>query len=73
MTYATASRPACCPPHTEKLSLFSRLRLYMAVRRQRDHLAALDDRALKDIGLTRAEAETEADRGFWSAPDHWLR
>jgi len=71
MTQATASCPASCSPQKPHRSLLSRLRLHLAVRRQRDHLAALDDRALKDIGLTRAEAEDEARRGFWKAPDHW--
>ncbi|WP_435659887.1 DUF1127 domain-containing protein [Leisingera caerulea] len=73
MTHATASCPDSCTARKPHLSLFSRLRLLWSVRRQRDQLAALDDRALKDIGLTRSQAEAEARRGFWSAPDHWLR
>lgn len=73
MTHATAARPASRSPRKPQLSLLSRLRLLWSVRRQRDQLAALDDRALKDIGLTRADAEAEARRGFWSAPEHWLR
>lgn len=73
MTHATAARPASCSPRKPQLSLLRRLRLLWSVRRQRDQLAALDDRALKDIGLTRADAEAEARRGFWSAPEHWLR
>lgn len=73
MTHATAARPASCTPRAPHRSLLSRLRLLWSVRRQRDQLAALDDRALKDIGLTRADAEAEARRGFWSAPEHWLR
>ncbi|UWQ55038.1 DUF1127 domain-containing protein [Leisingera caerulea] len=73
MTHATASCPASCSSRKPQHSLFSRLRLLWSVRRQRDQLAALDDRALKDIGLTRSQAEAEARRGFWSAPDHWLR
>lgn len=73
MSHATVSCPANCSPRKPHLSLFSRLRLLWAVQRQRDHLGALDDRALEDIGLTRSQAEAEARRGFWSAPDHWLR
>jgi uncharacterized protein YjiS (DUF1127 family) len=34
--------------------------------RSRDSLARMDDRLLADIGLTRAEAEAEASRPFWS-------
>lgn len=33
--------------------------------RQRQALAALDDRLLDDIGLTRAQAEREAHKRFW--------
>jgi uncharacterized protein YjiS (DUF1127 family) len=33
--------------------------------RQRRLLVTLDDRMLKDIGLTRADAMVEADKPFW--------
>ncbi|WP_345774495.1 DUF1127 domain-containing protein [Pontibacterium granulatum] len=33
--------------------------------RQRRHLLALDDRMLKDIGLTRALAQHEGNKPFW--------
>lgn len=36
-------------------------------RRSRNHLAAFDDHMLKDIGVTRAEAEREANKPFWHA------
>ncbi len=36
------------------------------VRRSRRQLAQLDDRLLRDIGLDRARARLEADKGFWS-------
>ncbi len=35
--------------------------------RQRRMLAALDDRMLKDIGLTRADVASEADKPSWRA------
>ncbi len=34
-------------------------------RRQRQVLGELDDRLLKDIGITRAQARFEADKPFW--------
>lgn len=40
---------------------------------QRKRLATLDDAILRDIGLTRHEAEAEAARPIWNAPDQWLR
>jgi len=33
--------------------------------RERDQLAALDDRMLQDIGLTRSDAEFLANKPFW--------
>lgn len=39
------------------------------VRRERQLLATLDDRMLKDIGLTRTEANLEAARPGWDVPD----
>jgi uncharacterized protein YjiS (DUF1127 family) len=33
--------------------------------REREELAALDDRMLKDIGLTRADAEFLSNKPFW--------
>ena len=35
--------------------------------RQRHQLMRLDDALLKDIGLTRCDAETEASKPFWRA------
>ena len=34
-------------------------------------LRRLDEHLLRDIGLTRHEAETEASRAPWDAPSHW--
>jgi uncharacterized protein YjiS (DUF1127 family) len=34
--------------------------------RQRQALLELDDRLLRDIGITRAEANREARKGFWT-------
>ncbi|MGE5547503.1 MAG: DUF1127 domain-containing protein [Solirubrobacterales bacterium] len=33
--------------------------------RERGQLAALDDRALADLGIGRGEAEQEVRKGFW--------
>ncbi|NVO54481.1 DUF1127 domain-containing protein [Rhodobacteraceae bacterium B1Z28] len=43
----------------------------VSLLRQRRCLARLDDRALKDIGVTRLEADTEARRPVWDAPQFW--
>jgi uncharacterized protein YjiS (DUF1127 family) len=54
-------------------SLLARLIQVHAGWEQRRHLANLDDAALCDIGLTRAQANVEAARPIWNAPDQWLR
>ena len=36
------------------------------LHRSRRQLAELDDRLLRDIGIDRAKARFEADKGFWS-------
>ncbi len=41
--------------------------------RQRRSLARLDDHLLDDIGLTRREANVEATRHIWDAPDNWVK
>lgn len=54
-----------------RVSGWSRFADLLTVRRQRNHLAALDDHLLRDIGLTRYEAEVEAGRPVWDAPASW--
>jgi uncharacterized protein YjiS (DUF1127 family) len=51
--------------------LFSGLLHLFAVRRSRNTLAALDDKALKDIGLSRSDVAEEVNRTFWDAPHSW--
>jgi uncharacterized protein YjiS (DUF1127 family) len=43
----------------------------IALARSRRGLRRLDDHLLRDIGLTRQEAEAEATRAVWDAPSHW--
>lgn len=43
------------------------------IRRERHQLARLDEFALKDIGLSRADACGEADRPLWDVPVDRLR
>ena len=47
------------------LSVLDLLSTWFDRARQRRHLHALDDRMLKDIGLTRADVEFEAQKHFW--------
>jgi uncharacterized protein YjiS (DUF1127 family) len=43
----------------------TRLLRWHELARQRRALLTLDDRMLKDIGVTRADADREASRPFW--------
>lgn len=65
------SRSAVLPLRARRLALFTRLLGAFSLRRQRDRLADLDPHMLDDIGITRAQALTEAARPMWDAPDHW--
>lgn len=55
--YAPAPRP--------RPSLWLRLLAWQRVARERRRLLDLDDRILKDIGVTREQAQYEALRPFW--------
>jgi uncharacterized protein YjiS (DUF1127 family) len=57
---ATRRRPALSLVDVAKTALEWRERA-----RQRRRLSQLDDHFLRDIGLTRAEAEEEARKPFW--------
>jgi uncharacterized protein YjiS (DUF1127 family) len=46
-------------------ALLARLRYWHRRSIQRAELAALDDRMLKDIGLTRADVQREINKPFW--------
>lgn len=43
-----------------------------ALRRQRRALGRLGPDALRDIGLTRDQAQAESQRKIWDAPRHWI-
>ncbi len=67
-----ATRNAYAPPsdaranRTTPLPLaWDRLGLMLRTMASRRHLARLDERALKDIGLSRAQALEEANRMPW--------
>jgi uncharacterized protein YjiS (DUF1127 family) len=53
--------------------ILTRIRHMNDVIRSRRALRRLDDHTLRDIGLTRPEAEAEAKRARWDAPQHWNR
>ena len=68
MTLLALSR---LPPSALSGGLLTRLRLAMALRRQRRQVAALPDHLLRDIGLSPQEAQHEAARPLWDVPRPW--
>lgn len=69
------SLPAMNPPWpTQGLGLWNKAYRYfkaaLAISRERRELASLDDRMLKDIGLSRSLAEREVSRDFLDVPEH---
>lgn len=67
---ATNFRTAYAKSPTDTLRLLS---MVASTYRQRRALARLDDAALFDLGLTRSEADQEANRPIWDVPAIWRR
>jgi uncharacterized protein YjiS (DUF1127 family) len=59
------ARPHYGTPHLHRL-----LALF-AARRERRRLAEMPDHLLRDIGLTREQANAEAGRPVWDVPRIW--
>jgi uncharacterized protein YjiS (DUF1127 family) len=70
-TLATASRRRFW--HRFRRSLWTTVLHRAETARSRRQLAQLDDHLLRDIGLTRDQAEAEAALSAWDAPPHWHR
>ena len=59
------------PRSARRTGFFATVRLAYDAWRSRRALAALEDTALRDIGLTRDEAQAEANRPIWDVPSNW--
>ncbi|MFZ1469653.1 MAG: DUF1127 domain-containing protein [Paracoccaceae bacterium] len=59
------------PARATRLPFWRRIGRILALRRQRTRLAQLDDRILRDIGVTPYQAWVEANRPSWDPPAHW--
>ena len=60
--YATWRRHGSIHPVAAAIALIAR---WLETARQRKALAALDNRTLRDIGITHVEAMREAEKPFW--------
>lgn len=52
-------------------SLLARLNSVSSLYRSRVRLGQLDDHMLDDIGVSEAQAKSEAGRSIWDAPTTW--
>ncbi len=68
MTDLTSSLGHCAP---RRAGLMTRLTAMHSLARQRARLARLDSDRLEDLGLTRADAQSEAARPAWDVPTNW--
>ena len=59
--------------HASPVRGLSRLIDVLALRRSRQSLATLDDHMLRDIGVSREQAQSEADRAAWDVSPTWRR
>lgn len=61
------------PLHQPRRGFWAGLFDRISLMRQRRRLASLDDHILRDIGLTREQAQAEAEIPAWDVPAHWRR
>ena len=71
MTMITVNRSAPCTASLSRFSVLATIAHFYGTWRQRQALKSLDNAALNDIGITRTEADAEANRPIWDAPDNW--
>ncbi|MCW1956018.1 MAG: DUF1127 domain-containing protein [Roseobacter sp.] len=72
MNSTTDSRHICAPSAASKGPL-RRLVEMWDLAQSRRALAQLTAAQRRDVGLTRAQAETEAKRPVWDVPQNWRR
>lgn len=70
MSYA---RPIAAPRRRVARGPLGWIIAALAVRRQRQALAALPPEHLADIGLSAETARREVEQPIWNVPAHWLR
>ena len=61
---STILAEACCSS-VPRPRLRALLETWLARERSRKHLAALDDRMLADVGLSRDDVQAEVRKPFW--------
>ncbi len=65
MSVQVSQLQMCSLQHPRNHTLVELLGIWSQRRRDRQHLAQLDDRLLRDLGVDRVEAMHEAAKPFW--------
>ncbi|WP_458791259.1 DUF1127 domain-containing protein [Yoonia sp. MH D7] len=68
MSYISTER---CSAPTNRRSLLSTLKIWYALGQQRHALRKLSPALRNDIGISRAQAQFEANKPVWDVPDSW--
>ena len=71
MTTSTWTRLFSVAPTTKSSAAPVGIGRLFSLWRSRRALNRLDDAALRDVGLSRADAEREARRVAWDVPQNW--
>lgn len=73
MTCNIETEPKTWNYRAPNISFLRIVRNLGAIQRQRKNLGKLDQAALDDIGVTRAQADAEASKPVWDVPANWLQ
>ena len=73
MSYLSTSARQIFLGTTGTVNVVKKIVTFFSIHRERAALRKLDASLLEDIGITRAEAEMEANRPAWDAPERWRR
>ena len=74
MPNKTHTLPAGFPlSRTHRPALLGMILKAFSIWRERQQLHDLEDHLLRDIGITRGDADMETKRAVWDAPNRWLR
>ncbi|QPM90983.1 DUF1127 domain-containing protein [Pseudooceanicola algae] len=70
MSYSMIAR---APAQERSLRVpLSRLMMMIGIKRERQALGSLDPALLRDIGISPEDAQREARRPAWDAPNRWF-
>ena len=70
---STCTNIGVTPVSRRRTPLLERISHGLSVHNTRRSLKGLNETRLEDIGISMAQAQTEARRPFWDVPEYWQR